>query len=159
MNNGGKFAKFLRGLIPKKQFQVTVGIVIKAPPELTISLLDGNYILYPRMLYMNDRLFDDYTRQYSLEGEITEYSFDNTTNSEPVGTHPAHPIKKLAGSGTYKARGTIINTCTLKVGDLVKVTPSEDGQMWFVDCKIRKIGKETKKIGYNRFKQIGYKGE
>lgn len=120
-NNGDVFAKFLRSLIPKKEFQSTVGVVIKAPPELTISLIDSNYILYPRMLYMNDRLFDDYTRQYSLEGEITEYQFDNTTKSDPVSTHPAHPIPKLAGSGTYKAQGTIVNTCTLKVGDLVKV--------------------------------------
>ena len=147
-NNGDVFAKFLRSLIPKKEFQSTVGVVTKAPPELTISLIGSNYILYPRMLYMNDRLFDDYTRQYSLEGEITEYQFDNTTKSDPVSTHPAHPIPKLAGSGTYKAQGTIVNTCTLKVGDLVKVTPTEKGQMWFVDYKVRKIQAKKKLLSY-----------
>lgn len=147
-NSGDVFAKFLKSLAPKKQFQTTVGIVIKAPPELTISLIDGNYILYPRMLYMNDRLFDDYTRQYSLQGEITKYSFQNTTDTEEASNH-THPIKKIAGSGTYKAQGTIINTCTLKVGDLVKVTPSEDGQMWFVDYKVRKITKQVKQLSYS----------
>lgn len=150
-SNTEMLAKFFRSLLHKKQFQTTVGKVIKAPPELTISLIDSNYILYPRMLYMNDRLFDDYTRQYRLDGEITEYDFTNTTSSEPVSTHPAHPIKTLKGKGAYKAQGTIVNTCTLKVGDLVKVTPSEDGQMWFVDYKVRKIK--------NQVKQIGYKGE
>lgn len=138
-SNADELAKFFKGLIPKKQFQSCVGTVIKEPPDLTISLIDSNYILYPRMLYMNDRLFADYTRQYSLTGEITEYQFKNTTSTEAISNHPAHPIKDLAGKGGYKAKGTIINTCTLIVGDLVKVTPTENGQMWFVDYKVRKI--------------------
>ena len=52
MNNGGKFAKFLRGLIPKKQFQVTVGIVIKAPPELTIGACLTVIIYYTLACYI-----------------------------------------------------------------------------------------------------------
>lgn len=147
-DNSSFVAKYFKSLNKGKEFQSCIGIVIKAPPELTISILSGRVILYPRMLYMNDRLFDDYTRQYSLEGEITEYQFDNTTKSEPVSTHPAHPILKLAGSGTYKAQGTIINTCTLVVGDLVKVTPTENGQMWFVDYKVRKIQAKKKLLSY-----------
>ena len=150
-DNSNFVAKYFKSFNKEKEFQPCIGTVIEAPPQLTISILNGKVILYPRMLYMNDRLFDDYTRQYSLEGEITEYQFDNTTKSDPVSTHPAHPIPKLAGSGTYKAQGTIVNTCTLKVGDLVKVTPTEKGQMWFVDYKVRKI--QTKK------KLLSYKGE
>lgn len=138
MNHKEEVAKFFRNMTPKPKFESCLGVVTKELPELTISIKDSSIILYPRMLYMNDRLFDDYTRKYSLEGEITEYSFDNTTKSEPVPPHPAHPIKNLAGNGTYKAEGTIINTCTLKVGDLVKVTPAQNG-MWFVDYKVRKI--------------------
>lgn len=139
MKNSELVAKFFKGMIPIKEAQVCIGEVINPPPELKISILDGRVILYPYMLYMNDRLFDDYTRQYKLEGNITEYSFNNTTESESIPQHPAHPIKKLAGSGTYKAEGTIINTCTLVKGDLVKVTPTENGQKWIVDFKIRKI--------------------
>ncbi|WP_293958307.1 DUF2577 family protein [uncultured Fusobacterium sp.] len=139
MKNSELVAKFFKGMIPIKEAQVCIGEVISPPPELKISILDGRVILYPYMLYMNDRLFNDYTRQYKLEGNITEYSFNNTTESESIPQHPAHPIKKLAGSGTYKAEGTIINTCTLVKGDLVKVTPTENGQKWIVDFKIRKI--------------------
>lgn len=140
MQNDADFvAKFFRSLLAKKEFQTCVGVVIEPPPNFHISIMKGKYILYPRMLYMNDRLFDDYTRTYKLTGEITEYNFENTTSSEPVSDHPAHPIKKLAGKGSYQATGTFINTDTLVKGDLVKVTPTEDGQMWIVDYKVRKI--------------------
>lgn len=149
-DNSSFVAKYFKNLNKGKEFQSCIGTVIKAPPELTISILSGRVILYPRMLYMNDRLFDDYTRQYKLEGEITEYSFDNTTESKPVPNHPAHPIPKLAGKGTYKAQGTFVNTCTLVKGDLVKVTPSENGQMWFVDYKVRKIQAKKKLLSYKR---------
>lgn len=138
-NNSNFVAKYFKSFNKEKEFQPCIGTVIEAPPQLTISILSGKVILYPRMLYMNDRLFNDYTRQYKLVGEITEYSFDNKTNSSAVSNHPEHPIPKLAGSGTYKAQGTFINTDTLVEGDLVKVTPTEGGQMWIVDYKIRKI--------------------
>lgn len=138
-DNSNFVAKYMKRLNKPKEFQTCVGVVIKAPPELTISILSGKMILYPRMLYMNDRLFDDYTRMYQLEGEITEYNFQNTTSSEPVSTHPAHPIKTLEGKGSYKAKGKFVNTDTLVAGDLVKVTPTESGQMWIVDYKVRKI--------------------
>ncbi len=131
-------AKYLKKLEKPKEFQTCVGVVIKAPPELTISILSGKMILYPRMLYMNDRLFNDYTRTYKLTGKITKYNFENKTNTEIASNH-AHPIKSLAGQGTYEAEGTFINTDTLVVGDLVKVTPTEAGQMWIVDYKVRKI--------------------
>ena len=42
------------------EFEPCIGKVIKAPPETTISILDGQVTLYPHMLYMNDRLYDDY---------------------------------------------------------------------------------------------------
>ena len=85
MQNDADFvAKFFRSLLAKKEFQTCIGVVIEPPPNLHISIMKGKYILYPRMLYMNDRLFDDYTRTYKLTGEITEYNFKNTTSSEPV---------------------------------------------------------------------------
>lgn len=140
-SNSDILAKFLKTLEPKKTFEPCLGVVIKAPPQLTIHIKSANYTLYPRMLYMNYRLFDDYTRLYELHGEITEQKMNLSASSEtPSGCGPhTHTQTSFTASGTYKAKGTIVNTCTLKVGDLVKVTPTENGQMWFVDYKVRKI--------------------
>lgn len=122
-------------------FEPVLGVVIEGFPNLRISIYSGQVILGIDKLYMNDRLFDDYTRTYKLEGQIIEYDFQNTTNTEIASNH-THPIKTLAGKGTYKAEGTFINTDTLKVGDLVKVTPTDNGQMWFIDYKVRYLGGE-----------------
>ena len=122
-------------------FEPVLGVVIEGFPNLRISIYSGQVILGIDKLYMNDRLFDDYTRTYKLEGQITEYDFQNTTNTEIASNH-THPIKTLAGKGTYKAEGTFINTDTLKVDDLVKVTPTDNGQMWFIDYKVRFLGGE-----------------
>lgn len=120
-------------------FEPVLGVVIEGFPNLRISIYSGQVILGIDKLYMNDRLFDDYTRTYKLEGQITEYDFQNTTDTEIASNH-THPIKTLKGKGTYKAEGTFINTDTLKVGDLVKVTPTDNGQMWFIDYKVRFLG-------------------
>ena len=134
-----QFSKIMRSYENPEPFEAVVGTVIEGFPNLRISIYDGLTILDSKHLYMNDRLFDDYTRTYSLEGEITEYSFQNTTNTEVESNHN-HPIKNLQGKGSYKAKGTIINTCTLKVGDLVKLTPTASGQKWFIDYKVRSLG-------------------
>lgn len=139
MKNSEIAAKFLKGLETPKNFQVCIGEVIKAPPELTISILDGRFILYPHMLYMNDRLFDDYTRTYKLEGTLDEITINATSANKPCGLGATNPHGTIEGNGEYKANGTFINTDTLKKGDLVKVTPTEKGQKWIVDFKIRKI--------------------
>lgn len=132
-------AKFFKGLLPEEKPQVCIGEVIVPPPKLTINILDSEVILYPYMLYMNDRLFDDYTREYSLIGEIGSITINATSFNKPCGKGNSNPHGTISGSGNFSSKGTIINTCTLKVGDLVKVTPTENGQKWIVDCKIRKI--------------------
>lgn len=121
------------------EFEPCIGKVIKAPPETTISILDGQVTLYPHMLYMNDRLYDDYTREFDIVGDITEIIINATTsnNTCPLGAVNDHGIIK--GTGKYKAVGTVINTDTLKVGDYVKVVPTEKGQKWFIDSKFRKV--------------------
>lgn len=139
MKNSEIAAKFLKGLETPKNFQVCIGEVIKAPPELTISILDGRFILYPHMLYMNDRLFDDYTRTYKLVGTLDKITINATSSNKPCGLGATNPHGTIEGNGEYKANGTFINTDTLKKGDLVKVTPTEKGQKWIVDFKIRKI--------------------
>ena len=134
-----EFIKMMKGYENKEPFESVVGVVIEGFPDLKISIYSGSYILDKKILYMNDRLFDDYTRTYSLEGKITQYDFENTTSTEVASNH-THPIKKLSGNGTYSAEGTFINTDTLKVGDLVKLTPTENGQKWFIDYKVRYLG-------------------
>ena len=136
-----ELAKMFKQYENPDPFESVLGVVIEGFPNLRISIYSGQVILGIDKLYMNDRLFDDYTRTYKLEGQITEYDFQNTTNTEIASNH-THPIKTLAGKGTYKAEGTFINTDTLKVGDLVKVTPTDNGQMWFIDYKVRFLGGE-----------------
>ena len=136
-----ELAKMFKQYENPDPFKPVLGVVIEGFPNLRISIYSGQVILGIDKLYMNDRLFDDYTRTYKLEGQITEYDFQNTTNTKVASNH-THPIKTLAGKGTYKAEGTFINTDTLKVGDLVKVTPTDNGQMWFIDYKVRFLGGE-----------------
>ena len=132
-------AKLLKSFENIEPFEPVIGRVIEGFPNLRISIYDGQVILNPKQLYMNDRLFDDYTRTYKLTGTVDKYSFENTTSTEIASNHK-HQIKSLAGNGTYEANGTFINTDTLKVGDLVKVTPTDKGQMWFIDYKVRYLG-------------------
>ncbi|MGL6063769.1 MAG: DUF2577 family protein [Fusobacteriaceae bacterium] len=117
-----------------------IGIVTIAPPELTISIWDGQVTLYPSQLYMNDRLYNDYSREYEITGDLTEITINTTSGNTEAGPGPhKHQHGKISGTGKYKAIGTIINTDTLIVGDYVKVVPSQNGQMWFVDSKFRKV--------------------
>lgn len=117
-----------------------LGKVIKVPPELTISIWDGQVTLYPKQLYMNDRLYNDYTRKFSITGDITEITIETTSTNEEAAPGPhKHKHGIIDGRGKYKAIGTIINTDTLIVGDYVKVIPAENGQIWFVDSKFRKV--------------------
>ncbi|MGL5427741.1 MAG: DUF2577 family protein [Cetobacterium sp.] len=122
------------------EFEACIGKVIKAPPETTISIWDGQVILYPHQLYMNDRLYDDYIRKFDIDGEITEIMIQTTSSNLDAGPGPhKHNHGTIEGKGKYKAVGTIINTDTLIVGDYVKVVPTEKGQKWFIDSKYRKV--------------------
>ncbi len=97
-------------------------------------------ILTPKKLYMNDRLFDDYTREFDIVGDITEITITATSSNIEAGPGPhKHEHGTIEGTGKYKAVGTIINTDTLVVGDYVKVIPCENGQKWFVDSKYRAV--------------------
>lgn len=137
-----KLAKLLAERNNFEVWESVVGRVVSPPPKLRISIWSGDVILEPHQLYMNDRLFNDHTREYSLEGKITEQNMTvSSSDMTKAGQGPhLHMLKSWAGKGTYKAEGTIVNTDTLKEGDLVKVTPTEAGQKWFVDFKVRKLG-------------------
>ncbi|MCS5420775.1 MULTISPECIES: DUF2577 family protein [Psychrilyobacter] len=140
-----------RKLRNEKPIGNVLGKVINPPPELKISILEGQITLYPDQLYMTDNLWNDYYRTYKIESEITEmtrdienYSFQNTTATEIASLH-THPIKTLAGKGSdestgdYKAQGDFWFTDTLKKNDLVMLVPTIDEQTWFIVDKVRKV--------------------
>jgi hypothetical protein len=146
-------AKMFRKLRNEKPIGTVLGEVINPPPELKISILEGQIILYPDQLHMTDHLWDDYFRTYKIESEITEmtrdiskYNYTNTTATEkaPPGPH-IHGVKTLNGSGSdestgnYKAQGNFWFTNTLKKGDLVMLVPAVDEQTWFIVDKARKV--------------------
>ena len=84
--------------------------VITPPPNITLKYEE--MIIPTEQIYVANYLLQNYHRQYKIDGiidnieiDVSEYSFDNATNSESIPNHPAHPIKKLAGSGNYKGTG------------------------------------------------------
>lgn len=119
----------MKSLMPVMPF---IAIVESPPPNITIKY-ENNIIPTAQIKVMN-YLLPNYHRTYRSEGiidsmhqDVSEYSFDNSTASEAVGSHPAHPIPKLAGSGTiestgnYEHHGDIWLTDTLRVGSEVLV--------------------------------------
>ena len=114
------------------------GEVVKAPPELEVKLENGIIIKNHKIMISIEKIVG-YQRTYSLKGNITQYDFDNTTSSEPVSTHPAHPIKKLSGKGTYTAEGTIQWTDTLKVGDKVLMLPTNKEEYFYLIDRVVRL--------------------
>ncbi len=91
---------------------------------------------------MNDRLHDDYTREFKLTGEVLEILINTTSENIEAGPGPhKHKHGTIEGTGKIEIEGTIVNTDTLVVGDYVKVIPCENGQKWFVDSKYRAVVK------------------
>lgn len=114
------------------------GEVVKAPPELQVKLENGIIIKNHKIMISIEKIVG-YQRTYSLQGEITQYDFENTTSSEPVPNHPAHPIKKLSGKGTYTAEGTIQWTDTLKVGDKVLMLPTNKEEYFYLIDRVVRL--------------------
>lgn len=119
-------------------FQATIGEVIEPLPNLTISIFNNTATLYPDMLYMNNRLFDDYTRDYEFIGEVEDITI-NTTSSNINSNNHTHPHGTIQGKGEISSKGVITNTDTLVKGDRVVVIPVEEGQKWIVGFKVRKV--------------------
>ena len=114
------------------------GEVVKAPPELQVKLENGIIIKNHKIMISIEKIVG-YQRTYLLQGEITQYDFENITSSEPVPNHPAHPIKKLSGKGTYTAEGTIQWTDTLKVGDKVLMLPTNKEEYFYLIDRVVRL--------------------
>lgn len=137
-NSINTLAKLIKARDNPKWLGAVTGEVIKAPPHLEVKLQNGIVIKNHKIMISIEKIIG-YQRTYSLEGNITEYAFDNTTNSEPVPQHPSHPIKKLAGKGTYKAEGTIKWTDTLKVGDTVLMLPTNKEEYFYLIDRVVRL--------------------
>ena len=114
------------------------GEVVKAPPELEVKLENKAIVKNHKIIISIEKIIG-YKRTYSLEGNVTQYDFDNTTSSEAVPNHPSHPIPKLSGKGTYKAEGTIQWTDTLKVGDKVLMLPTNEEEYFYLIDKVVRL--------------------
>ena len=131
-----------------------VGAVVKPMPELTISIIDGQVILYPEQLYINTLLTAEYVRSFEIKDSTFELSGDKFTltaspfvisdttpsSPRPVTSIPEGTTTKVEVSGKATITGNFKLVDTLKKGDFVKVTPTVDEQTWFVDCIVKKVG-------------------
>lgn len=153
MDKGKQFAEELIKIIDSRilknsKIKQVIAKVETAPPNLTLRY--SEQVIPSKQIYCSNYLLPHYHRNYTIDGiidnieiDVSQYDFDNTTSSESVGDHPAHPIPKLSGSGTYKGSGTyqshkdIWFEDTLKVGNEVLVNLV--GVYWVVVSKVTKM--------------------
>lgn len=142
MNYQDKVAKQIKNLEnPNPPIGPVIGKVTIAPPNLTISILEGRVMLYPDKLYMCENLWPDYHRKYKEVGSQDKLEISTTTNNV-IGYGPeghTHKHGDISGSGTMEESGDFWFTDTLKVNDKVLVIPATGNQIWFVVDRIRKV--------------------
>jgi hypothetical protein len=145
-NYSEKLAKMFKERENKQRIGPLLGTVVSSMPELKISILDGDVILYKDQLYMCDHLWSDYYRTYKVDGNINEQSMEVSASqltgegSRDDPMHNTHKVESWEGTGSYKATGDFWFTDTLVKGDLVFIVPTIEEQIWFVVDKVRKVG-------------------
>ena len=101
----------------------TVGKIISPPPDIQIAW--NNIILTKERIYIDEYLLAGHQRL--AKGQIT-------SGTQQAGHHVhSHDI-----DNQYEE--TWILTDTLKVGDLVEVTPMKGDQLFIVKCKLIYLG-------------------
>ena len=149
-----KLAKKIKGFENPSPIGAIIGEVISPMPELKISIMDNQVILYPEQLYINTLLTDEYIREFEIENSDFELSGDkfsltaspfviqDTTpgSPRPVTSIPEGQTTKVEIGGKAKITGKFKLIDTLKAGDLVKLTPTADEQTFFVDYIVKKVG-------------------
>lgn len=149
-----KLAKKIKGFENPNPIGSLVGKVVKPMPNLTISIMDEEILLYPQQLYINTLLTNEYEREFKIEGsdfELSGNKFTLTANPfviqdttpgspRPVTTIPEGQTTRVEIGGKAKITGKFKLIDTLKIGDLVKVTPTADEQTFFVDYIVKKVG-------------------
>lgn len=135
MTNEDLLIRIIENIVEKNKPKGSQIIAVVATPPPNLTLRYGEQIIESEQIYCSNYLLPNYLREYKLEGtidemhqEVSEYSFDNTTSTEPGGSGPhSHGIATLAGSGTvdntgnYKTHGKFWFTDTLVKGAEVLV--------------------------------------
>ena len=67
-----KLAKKIKGFENPNPIGSIIGEVVKPMPELTISVMDGQVILYPEQLYINTLLTAEYVRSFEIKDSTFE---------------------------------------------------------------------------------------
>lgn len=149
-----KLAKTLKKFENITPFGPTIGEVISPLPDLHLSIFGGDAILYPDQIYINKLLTDEYVRSFEIENSdftldgdefmltATPFVINDTTpgGPRPVASIPEGQTTKIQVGGKATITGKFTLVDTLKKGDLVKVTPTVDGQTWFIDYVVKKVG-------------------
>ena len=106
-----EMSKFYENIFKNKNFPISLIAKVETPPP-NLTLRYSEQIIPSKQIYCSNYLLPHYHRNYTIDGiidnieiDVSQYDFNNTTSSESVGDHPAHPIPKLSGSGTYKGSG------------------------------------------------------
>ncbi len=148
-----KIARLFKSFENKKNIGSIIGKVISPYPNLTISIFEGQVILYPEQLYINKLLTDTYIRDFEMEKSKFELKgnkfkldalpgviMDTTpSGARPIGSIPEGQVSNLEFTGEATQSGKVKLIDTLKYGDLVKLTPTINEQIWFVDYIVRKV--------------------
>ena len=144
-----ELSKFYENTTKNKNFIITLIAKVETPPP-NLTLKYSEQIIPSEQIYCSNYLLPHYHRDYKIDGiidnieiNVSKYDFENTTSSKAVPPHPAHPIPKLSGKGTFKGDGTyqshkdIWFEDTLKAGDEVLINIV--GVYWVIVSKITKM--------------------
>lgn len=139
-----EYLKIMKGYENLKKIGNVVGEVIEGFPNIRISILSSNVVLYPEMLYFCESILKGYKREFEEQGDI-EFSDSNCGETNSVndgGDHASshkHTVQTINISTTYHQKGIITMTDTLKVGDKVMLCPSDQEDKWFVVDKVKQV--------------------
>lgn len=136
MDGISELAKMFKERENKPYMGPQIGEVISPPPNIQVRL-GGKIILTKDNLVIAAHVLNNYTRQFSIEGNISFSDSDcGTTDSVNDGGYEAnshsHTIETLNIDTTFNSNGTMAFTDTLKQGDKVILIPSTDEQIYFL---------------------------
>lgn len=122
--------------------------VTEPPPNLHLSFSEQT--IFPKQIYVSNYLLPHYHRTYTIDGvidsidiQVSNYQYNNTTLTEATPTPHKHDIKSLQGTGEFQGNGVYKShkdmwwEDTLKVGDEVLVAIV--GVFYVVVSKITKM--------------------
>lgn len=123
---------------------VVIGKIVSGFPDMKISILNGDSLLYQENLFFCERLLGGYTREVeSLGVNLEGFNATAATSTHKLsgGTENDYVYSSIniPKVSIEKSTYTLKYTDTLKIGDLVVVIPTESENSWFVVSKVRQV--------------------